>query len=104
MPMQILGSFAEFERAMISERANGGLETAGKQGRIGGRKSKYRLNKARRLFQEWALEFGPGQQLHDSLSSILLQLHNWSPEIGITIQHKLIEDKMLNRKTQSMSF
>ena len=40
MLMQMLGSFAEFERAMIRERTNAGLETARKQGRIGGRKPK----------------------------------------------------------------
>ena len=32
------GRFAEFERAMVRERTQAGLETARKQGRIGGRK------------------------------------------------------------------
>jgi DNA invertase Pin-like site-specific DNA recombinase len=40
MMMQIVGSFAEFERAMIRERTKAGLETARSEGRIGGRKPK----------------------------------------------------------------
>ena len=40
MMMQMVGSFAEFERAMIRERTKAGLESARKEGRIGGRKSK----------------------------------------------------------------
>jgi len=38
MMMQIVGSFAEFEREMLRERTRHGLEAARKQGRIGGRK------------------------------------------------------------------
>jgi DNA invertase Pin-like site-specific DNA recombinase len=37
MLMQMLGSFAEFERAMIRERTRAGLATARKEGRVGGR-------------------------------------------------------------------
>jgi DNA invertase Pin-like site-specific DNA recombinase len=40
MLMQMLGSFAEFERAMIRERTRAGLETARAQGRVGGRRPK----------------------------------------------------------------
>jgi DNA invertase Pin-like site-specific DNA recombinase len=40
MLMQMVSSFAEFERAMIRERTRAGLETARAQGRIGGRKPK----------------------------------------------------------------
>ena len=40
MLMQMLGSFAEFERAMIRERTQRGLEYARSQGRKGGRKPK----------------------------------------------------------------
>ena len=38
--MRMLGSFAEFERAMIRERTQRGLEYARSQGRTGGRKPK----------------------------------------------------------------
>jgi DNA invertase Pin-like site-specific DNA recombinase len=38
MMLQMLGSFAEFERAMLRERTKVGLESARRQGRIGGRR------------------------------------------------------------------
>ena len=38
MMMQMLGAFAEFERAMLRERTKAGLESARRQGRIGGRR------------------------------------------------------------------
>jgi DNA invertase Pin-like site-specific DNA recombinase len=40
MMMQMVGSFAEFERAMLRERTKIGLETARCEGRIGGRPPK----------------------------------------------------------------
>ena len=38
--MQIVGAFAEFERAMLRERIRAGLDAARKAGRIGGRRPK----------------------------------------------------------------
>src|SRR5450631_308483 len=40
MMMQMVGAFAEFERAMLKERTHAGLEAARKEGRIGGRPPK----------------------------------------------------------------
>lgn len=40
MLMQMVGSFAEFEREMIRERTKAGLTAAKKQGRLGGRPRK----------------------------------------------------------------
>ena len=40
MMMQIVGSFAEFERAMLRERTRNGLAVARKEGRVGGRRPK----------------------------------------------------------------
>jgi DNA invertase Pin-like site-specific DNA recombinase len=40
MMMQMVGSFAEFERAMLKERTKAGLDSARKEGRIGGRPPK----------------------------------------------------------------
>lgn len=40
MMMQMVGTFAEFERAMLRERTQNGLDAARKQGRIGGRRPK----------------------------------------------------------------
>ena len=38
--MQMIGAFAEFERAMLRERTRAGLEAARQEGRIGGRRPK----------------------------------------------------------------
>ena len=40
MMMQMVGSFAEFERAMIRERTSAGLALARPEGRVGGRRRK----------------------------------------------------------------
>ena len=40
MMMQMVGSFAEFERAMIRERTTAGLAAARAEGRVGGRRPK----------------------------------------------------------------
>jgi DNA invertase Pin-like site-specific DNA recombinase len=41
MMMQMLGSFAEYEREMVRERTRAGLQAARAQGRHGGRKPKF---------------------------------------------------------------
>jgi DNA invertase Pin-like site-specific DNA recombinase len=45
MMMQMVGSFAEFERAMIRERTSAGLAVARAEGRIGGRRKKLDVSK-----------------------------------------------------------
>ena len=40
MMMQMVGAFAEFERAMLRERTKAGMEAARREGRIGGRRPK----------------------------------------------------------------
>src|SRR6516225_12076834 len=40
MMMQMVGAFAEFERAMLRERTKAGLDSARREGRIGGRRAK----------------------------------------------------------------
>src|ERR1700730_14066165 len=42
MMMQMVGAFAEFERAILRERTLAGLDAARKRGRIGGRRPKLR--------------------------------------------------------------
>ena len=44
MMMQIVGTFAEFERAMLRERTHNGLDAARKQGRVGGRRPKLKTH------------------------------------------------------------
>jgi DNA invertase Pin-like site-specific DNA recombinase len=45
MFFQMIGTFAEFERNLISERTHNGLAAARSQGRIGGRKPKLNADK-----------------------------------------------------------
>jgi DNA invertase Pin-like site-specific DNA recombinase len=40
MMMQMVGAFAEFERAMLRERTKAGIDSARREGRIGGRRPK----------------------------------------------------------------
>jgi DNA invertase Pin-like site-specific DNA recombinase len=49
MMMQIVGTFAEFERAMLRERTNTGLEAARIQGRIGGRRHKLKAHQQQEI-------------------------------------------------------
>ena len=49
MMMQMVASFAEFERAMIRERTSAGLAAARAQGRIGGRRKKLDAAKRREI-------------------------------------------------------
>ena len=44
MMMQMVGAFAEFERAMLRERTKAGLDAARQEGRIGGDRKSTRLN------------------------------------------------------------
>ncbi len=44
MMMQMIGSFAEYERAMVRERTQAGVDRARAEGRIGGRRPKLSTN------------------------------------------------------------
>jgi len=49
MMMQIVGTFAEFERAMLRERTRHGLDAARKQGRVGGRRPKLKAQQQQEI-------------------------------------------------------
>ena len=49
MMMQMVGAFAEFERAMIRERTSAGLAAARAEGRVGGRRKKLDAAKRREI-------------------------------------------------------
>lgn len=57
MMMQIVGSFTEFERAMIRERTSAGLAAARAEGRVGGRRKK--LNDVKRRENRGKRPHGP---------------------------------------------
>ena len=51
MLMQIVGTFAEFERAMLRERTLIGLDAARKQGRVGGRWPKLKTDQQQTILK-----------------------------------------------------
>ena len=51
MMIQMVGSFAEFEREMIRERTRAGLDAARAEGRIGGRKPKLKENQRKDIIE-----------------------------------------------------
>lgn len=51
MLMQMIGTFAEFERAMLRERTRNGLDAACKQGRVGGRRPKLKEHQQLEIVQ-----------------------------------------------------
>jgi DNA invertase Pin-like site-specific DNA recombinase len=82
MMMQMVASFAEFERAMIRERTSAGLAAARAEGRIGGRRKK--------------LDAGQRKEIADSVISgrksgaEMARLYNISPPTvsRIIAQHR----------------
>lgn len=63
MMMQMVGSFAEFEREMIRERTKAGLEAARAEGRIGGRKPKLRENQRKDIIENILSDRKTGAQM-----------------------------------------
>ena len=53
MLMQMLGSFAEFEREMIRERTRAGLHEARARGRVPGRKPKITAEQKKEISKPW---------------------------------------------------
>ena len=56
MMIQMVGSFAEFEREIIRERTKAGLEAARAEGRIGGRKPKLREDQRKDIIENILLD------------------------------------------------
>jgi DNA invertase Pin-like site-specific DNA recombinase len=63
MMMQMVGAFAEFERAMIRERTQAGLDAARQEGRIGGRKPKLRPDQRKDIAENVLAERKSGAQM-----------------------------------------
>src|SRR6201994_1628395 len=88
MMMQMVASFAEFERAMIRERTSAGLAAARAEGRIGGRRPK--LNAAQRADiaenvmsgRHTAAEMARLYKVSEPTVSRLLAAHRREAEIG----------------------
>jgi DNA invertase Pin-like site-specific DNA recombinase len=79
MMMQIIGTFAEFERAMLRERTSSGLDAARKQGRVGGRRPKLKAHQQKEIIplvtsgQRTAADVAMLFCIHPSTVSRLLQ-------------------------------
>jgi DNA invertase Pin-like site-specific DNA recombinase len=86
MMMQMVGSFAEFERAMIRERTSAGLAAARAEGRVGGRRKK--LNDVKR--QEIAESVLTGRKS----AADMARLYNISqPTVSrIVAQHRMTRE------------
>ena len=68
MMLHIVGSFAEYERAMLHERTRSGLELARQHGRIGGRRPKLtpaQQQKLVRLVPHWTKTPAQAARLFD---------------------------------------
>lgn len=63
MMMQMIGSFAEFEREMIRERTKAGLEAARAEGRVGGRKPKLREDQRKYIIENILSDRKTGAQM-----------------------------------------
>lgn len=85
MMMQIVGTFAEFERAMLRERTQSGLDMARKQGRIGGRRPKLKANQQQEIVnlvscgKKSAADAARLFNVHPATVSRLLQRSSQSP-------------------------
>jgi DNA invertase Pin-like site-specific DNA recombinase len=82
MMMQIVGTFAEFERVMLRERTRSGLDAARKQGRVGGRRPKLKTHQQKEIIylidsgQKNAADAARLFNVHPSTVSRLLQRGN----------------------------
>lgn len=85
MMMQMVGAFAEFERAMIRERTRAGLDAARSRGRYGGRPSKLtqlQQEEARRMVESGeksAADVARLFKVHPSTVSRLLESRDLRP-------------------------
>ena len=79
MMMQMVGSFAEFEREVLRERTKAGLKAARKDGRVGGRRPKLKPEQQKEIVQmvmkgkKTAAEAARLFRVHPSTVSRLLQ-------------------------------
>jgi DNA invertase Pin-like site-specific DNA recombinase len=86
MMMQMVGSFAEFERSMIRERTKAGLEEARRQGRIGGRRPKLTPQQEQAIVQMVSSEQTSNAEaarlfsVHPSTVSRLLSQHRYAEQ------------------------
>ena len=76
MMMQMVGSFAEFEREVLRERTKAGLKAARRQGRVGGRRPKLKPEQQKEIVhmvmkgKKTAAEPSPASRCSWSMTSL----------------------------------
>jgi DNA invertase Pin-like site-specific DNA recombinase len=73
MMMQMLGSFAEFEREMLRERTKAGLKAAREAGRIGGRRPKLKPEQEHEI-----IRFVSSITVRDNSLSVVHTVADWA--------------------------
>ncbi len=79
--MQMVGCFAEFERAIIRERTSAGLAVARAEGRVGGRPRKLDATKRREIVESVIIGRKTGTEM--------AQLYNVSQPIMSRMSHNI---------------
>ena len=82
MMMQMVGSFAEFERAMIRERTSAGLVAARAEGRSGGRRKKLDAAKRREIAESVITGRKSGADMARLYNITSQPCHGSSPSTG----------------------
>lgn len=80
--MQIVGSFAEFERAMLRERTRTWLAAARQDGRVGGRHPKLTPQQLKRLSRSSRWDRKQERMLPACFGFTLTPLYGFLPDTG----------------------
>ena len=102
MMMQMLGCFAEFERAMIRQRTKAGLKTARDEGRIGGRPAKLtdaQIKESLSMIKsgkKTAADIARLFRVHRTTISRLILKHNLD-EFETPTEEKIVDKKKQNK-------
>jgi DNA invertase Pin-like site-specific DNA recombinase len=91
MMMRMVGSFAEFERAMIRERTSAGLAIARAEGRVGGRRKKLDMAKRREIAENVITGRKSGAEMA-RLCQPTGRFTDCRPALGVTRPHPVMED------------
>jgi DNA invertase Pin-like site-specific DNA recombinase len=86
MMMQMVGAFAEFERAMIRERTSAGLAAARAEGRVGGRRKKLDAGKRKEIAESVASGRKSGADMARLYNISQPTVSRWSKTISAPIR------------------
>ena len=101
MMMQMIGSFAEFERAMIRERTSAGIAAARAEGRLGGRRKKLEPPNGAKSPRASSPAGNPAPRWHASTISASRPCHGLSPSIGSAARSSISAITARDRRIKS---